>query len=142
MQPTLIDSVQDRDGRIVWRAAGPRRRRQRPPRSRPCWTTPRPQVADQASAFQVLKMMEGVVLNGTGVPVVHGLDRPIAGKTGTTQDYNDCLVRRLHARSRDGGVGSATTTRARLATSRPGAVGSRADLARFHGGGAQGYRAA
>ena len=34
-------------------------------------------------------MMEGVVLNGTGVPSCMGMDRPIAGKTGTSQDYND-----------------------------------------------------
>jgi penicillin-binding protein 1A len=30
-----------------------------------------------------------VVKYGTGVPAVVGLDRPIAGKTGTSQDYND-----------------------------------------------------
>jgi penicillin-binding protein 1A len=86
--PSLIDSVQDRDGRIVWRppgltiGAGD-------PADPPRLDDPRSQVADEASAFQVVKMMEGVVLNGTGVPVVHGLDRPIAGKTGTSQDYND-----------------------------------------------------
>jgi penicillin-binding protein 1A len=52
-------------------------------------TDTRPQLADPASAYQIVKMMEGVVLHGTGVPVVEGLDRPIAGKTGTSQDFND-----------------------------------------------------
>ena len=34
-------------------------------------------------------MMQGVVQRGTGVPVVAGLGHPIAGKTGTTQDFTD-----------------------------------------------------
>ena len=88
VQPSLIDSVQDRDGHVIWRppgivaGAGD-------PGAPPPLQDPREQVASEASSFQVLKMMEGVVLHGTGVPVVHGLDRPIAGKTGTTQNYND-----------------------------------------------------
>jgi penicillin-binding protein 1A len=49
----------------------------------------RQQLADAASAFQVEQMMEGVTLRGTGVGAVAGLNRPVAGKTGTTQDYND-----------------------------------------------------
>jgi penicillin-binding protein 1A len=88
VQPTLIDSVQDRDGQTIWRppglavGAGD-------PAAPPILEDTREQVASEASTFQVLKMMEGVVLHGTGVPVVVGLNRPIAGKTGTTQDYND-----------------------------------------------------
>jgi penicillin-binding protein 1A len=86
--PSLIDSVQDRDGRIIWRppglaeAAGD-------PAAPPVLIDPRDQVASEASTFQVLKMMEGVVLHGTGKSVGAGMNRPIAGKTGTTQDYND-----------------------------------------------------
>ena len=34
-------------------------------------------------------MMQGVVQRGTGVPAGKGLNRPIAGKTGTTQDFTD-----------------------------------------------------
>jgi penicillin-binding protein 1A len=88
VQPTMIDSVQDRDGHIVWRppglAAGAG-----DPALPPPLEDPRQQYASEDSAFQVLKMMEGVVLHGTGVGVAAGLDRPIAGKTGTSQDYND-----------------------------------------------------
>jgi penicillin-binding protein 1A len=86
--PTLIDSVQDRDGHIIWRppslatSAGD-------PAAPPTLDDPRQEIASEASSFQVLKMMEGVVLHGTGVPVVAGLNRPIAGKTGTSQNYND-----------------------------------------------------
>jgi penicillin-binding protein 1A len=87
--PSVIDSVQDRDGRVIWRppglAAGAG-----DPTQPPSLYDPRQTYADPASSFQILKMMEGVVLNGTGVPVVRGMDpRPIAGKTGTSQDYND-----------------------------------------------------
>jgi penicillin-binding protein 1A len=34
-------------------------------------------------------MMKGVVERGTGVPAVVGIDQPVAGKTGTTNDFND-----------------------------------------------------
>jgi penicillin-binding protein 1A len=86
--PSLIDSVQDRDGHVTWRppglvlGAGD-------PAQPPVLTDPRAQLADPQSSFQVVKMMEGVVLYGTGKPVGAGIDRPIAGKTGTTQDFND-----------------------------------------------------
>jgi penicillin-binding protein 1A len=86
--PSLIDSVQDRDGHVIWRpaslvaGAGD-------PSQPPALADPRAQIADPQSAFQVVKMLEGVVKYGTGVPAVEGLDRPIAGKTGTSQDYND-----------------------------------------------------
>ena len=86
--PSVIDSIQDRDGHVTWR----------PPSlvagagdvaSPPILADVRPQAADPASAFQVVKMLEGVVQFGTGKPAVAGIDRPVAGKTGTSQDYND-----------------------------------------------------
>ena len=86
--PSLIDSVQDRDGHVTWRPPSLVLGASDPAQP-PSLSDPRPQVADPQSAFQVVKMMEGVVKYGTGVPAVEGLDRPIAGKTGTSQDYND-----------------------------------------------------
>jgi penicillin-binding protein 1A len=86
--PSLIDSVQDRDGQVIWRPPGLAVAAS-DPSAPPALSDPREQVASDDDTFQVLKMMEGVVLHGTGVPVVQGLDRPIAGKTGTSQDYND-----------------------------------------------------
>ena len=89
--PSLIDSVQDRDGHVVWRSA--------PVTCSGCEGTDaanppvvadaRRQIADPASVYQVVQMMQGVVQRGTGVPAGAGLGHPIAGKTGTTQDYND-----------------------------------------------------
>ncbi|MGI3778204.1 MAG: penicillin-binding protein 1A [Janthinobacterium lividum] len=88
--PSVIDSVQDRDGHVVWRApvglsceaCGDAGRM-------PVLTDGRRQVADAASTFQVVEMMRDVVEHGTGIPARKGLDRPIAGKTGTSQDFND-----------------------------------------------------
>jgi penicillin-binding protein 1A len=88
VQPSLIDSVQDRDGRTMWRPAGlslGTAENDAPP----ALFDPRPQVASAASVFQVVKMMEGVILHGTGARVGLGFDRPLAAKTGTSQDYND-----------------------------------------------------
>jgi penicillin-binding protein 1A len=86
--PSLIDSVQDRNGNIIWRPPGLVLAAADPAQP-PALYDPRQQGADPASAFQLVKMMEGVMLNGTGQPVGHGFGRPVAGKTGTSQDFND-----------------------------------------------------
>jgi penicillin-binding protein 1A len=86
--PTLIDSVQDPDGHVVMRAQGLDCSCSDPSKP-PVLTDMRPQVADPDSDYQLIKMMEGVVQRGTGVPAGKGLNRPIAGKTGTSQDFND-----------------------------------------------------
>ncbi len=90
--PTLIDRVQDRNGKTIFRAD-----------DRPCdgctdvdWhhqpvpviPDTREQVADPGSAYQVVTMMEGVVQRGTG-DAVKAVGQPIAGKTGTTNDFRD-----------------------------------------------------
>jgi penicillin-binding protein 1A len=59
------------------------------PSKPPTVTDARPQIADPDSTFQLINMMEGVVQRGTGAPAGKGLNRPIAGKTGTTQDFAD-----------------------------------------------------
>jgi penicillin-binding protein 1A len=55
----------------------------------PVLTDQRKEIADRASVFQIVTMMQGVTTRGTGVRVVEGLGHPIAGKTGTTQDFTD-----------------------------------------------------
>ncbi|MBN8897069.1 MAG: penicillin-binding protein, partial [Rhodospirillales bacterium] len=87
--PTLIDSVQDPDGHVVWRAGGLAcpscEQAGGPPRVQ----DDRKQIADPASVFQLVTMMQGVTTRGTGVNAARGLNRPIAGKTGTSQDFTD-----------------------------------------------------
>ncbi len=88
--PSLIDSVQDRDGKVVWSPAGFTLAPDEPAGAPPGLVDDRKSVSDPASTFQVLTMMEDVVKRGTGVPAAAGMtNRPIAGKTGTSQDFND-----------------------------------------------------
>ena len=86
--PTLIDSVQDRDGHVVWRAPGLACACSDPSHP-PTIEDDRKQIADAASVFQLVTMMQGVVSRGTGTEAAKGLSRAIAGKTGTSQDFND-----------------------------------------------------
>ena len=87
--PTLIDSVQDRDGHVIWRPAGIGCDGCTSPDQPPALSDERRQIADAPSVFQVVEMMQGVVSRGTGFEAGKGLGRPIAGKTGTSQDFND-----------------------------------------------------
>ena len=48
----------------------------------------REQIADPAATFQIVEMMQGVVQRGTG-GAVKAVGKPIAGKTGTTNDWQD-----------------------------------------------------
>ncbi len=88
--PSLIDSVQDRNGVTLYRAT--------PlpcqgcdgtdPNTPPTITDTRKPIADPQSDYQVVQMMRGVVERGTGTNAqIPG--REIAGKTGTTQQFND-----------------------------------------------------
>ncbi len=87
--PTLIDSVQDRDGHVVWRPSAIDCGNCGDPAAPPQITDQRKVVADPPSVFQIVTMMQGVATRGTGFPVTNGLGHPIAGKTGTSQDFTD-----------------------------------------------------
>jgi penicillin-binding protein 1A len=87
VSPTLIDYVQDRNGKIRLRADS----RQCPKCNAADWDgqpMPRPvskpkQAIDAQSSFQVVNMLEGVIKRGTAKQL-QKLNRPIFGKTGTT----------------------------------------------------------
>jgi len=89
---TLIDRIQDRHGKTVYRHD-----------KRPCegcdaaqWHNQeepllpddRPTVLSPQTAYQVTSLMEGVVQRGTGA-IVASVGKPLAGKTGTTNDAKD-----------------------------------------------------
>ena len=81
-------------------------------------------------------MMQGVTTRGTGVPVAQGLGHPIAGKTGTTQDFTDAWF--------SGFTPDLVTTvwvgfdnPATLGNNETGRGRRRPDLARLHGGRAE-----
>ena len=87
--PSLIDMVQDRDGHVIWRPQGLVMQAGSDPTLPPAIVDGRRQVTDPDSTYQVLQMMRDVILHGTGVQAGLGIDRPLAGKTGTSQDFND-----------------------------------------------------
>jgi penicillin-binding protein 1A len=87
--PTLIDSVQDPDGHVVWRPTAISCGDCSDQGTTPALTDQRKEIADRASVFQLITMMQGVTTRGTGAKVAAGLGHPIAGKTGTTQDFTD-----------------------------------------------------
>ncbi|HEX4172097.1 MAG TPA: PBP1A family penicillin-binding protein [Acetobacteraceae bacterium] len=87
--PTLIDSVQDPDGHVVWRPTAISCDNCSDQGITPSLTDQRKEIADPQSVFQLVTMMQGVTTRGTGAPVAAGLGHPIAGKTGTTQDFSD-----------------------------------------------------
>jgi penicillin-binding protein 1A len=92
VQPTLVDRVQDRYGRTIYRhddrdcvdCASPGL----PAGQAPRIATDREQVMDPITAYQLSSMMRGVVERGTASSVVN-LPVPTAGKTGTTNDSRD-----------------------------------------------------
>jgi len=90
--PTVLDRIQDRRGRTVFRHD-----------DRPChdcqnirWhrraepeiPDTRPQVIEASTAYQVVSLLQGVVQRGTGRRI-RDIGRPLAGKTGTTNDAFD-----------------------------------------------------
>lgn len=92
--PTLIDYVQDRNGKVIFRTDN-RCQIMEPDNGGACnaadWdgkAMPRPpsrqkQLLDPQAAYQMVHIMEGVIERGTAT-VLRDLDRPMFGKTGTT----------------------------------------------------------
>jgi penicillin-binding protein 1A len=92
VRPTLIDRIQDRWGKSVWRHD-----------ARQCtdcvadhWDNQiepevpddRKQIVDPHTAYQMTSIMEGVIQRGTATSL-KSLNRPLAGKTGTTNEERD-----------------------------------------------------
>ena len=92
IRPTLIDRIQDRWGATIFRhdqricegCDATKWADQREPRL----IDNRDQVLDPLTAYQMVSIMEGVVNAGTAT-VVKSVGKPLAGKTGTTNDAKD-----------------------------------------------------
>lgn len=94
IEPSLIDRIQDRRGKTIYRHD-----------TRPCETCgykidefmyepdvadDREQVIDKRNAYQLVSMLEGVTQRGTAKSFSWKFPgRPLAGKTGTTNDAAD-----------------------------------------------------
>ena len=91
VEPTLVDRVQDRWGRTVYRhdqrtcveCTEPNLA----PDAAPWITAQRQRVMNAVTAYQLTSMLEGAVQRGTGRSI--NLPVPVAGKTGTTNESRD-----------------------------------------------------
>lgn len=91
--PTFIDRVQDRTGRTIFRHDNRACENcgmvaWQPDLSVPSVADTREQVNDPRTAYQMVSMLEGVVQRGTATRLL-ALGKPLAGKTGTTNDAFD-----------------------------------------------------
>ena len=93
IQPTFMDRIQDRQGKTIFSYD-----------TRPCancgdlirWdgqSTPtipdtREQLADEKTVYQIVSILEGVIERGTARRL-KSIGRPLAGKTGTTNESKD-----------------------------------------------------
>jgi penicillin-binding protein 1A len=93
IDPSIIDRIQDRRGATIFQHD-----------ARPCigcgqlirWDGQgvpdvpdnREQIADPRTAYQMVSILEGVALRGTAVKL-KSLNRPLGGKTGTTNESKD-----------------------------------------------------
>jgi len=91
VRPTLIEHIQDRHGKTIFRhdrracsGCSASWRNQGPPRL----ADMAEQAIDPLTAYQVTSLLEGVV-ERTLPRVFAGFGRPLAGKTGTTNDAKD-----------------------------------------------------
>ncbi len=91
VEPTLVDRVQDRYGKTIYRhdqrICDDCKLAALEPSELPRINSSRERVMDAITAYQLTSMMEGVVLRGTAKGI--NLPVPIAGKTGTTNDAKD-----------------------------------------------------
>ncbi len=93
IRATLIDRIQDRYGRTIWRHDI----RKCPDCQAEGWNgQPEPlladdrrQIVDPHTAYQITSMLEGVVKRGTGAKIKKIVRHPLAGKTGTTNEEKD-----------------------------------------------------
>jgi penicillin-binding protein 1A len=93
VKPTLIDRIQDRYGRTIFKHDARECRGCDAPdgwksQAEPQLVDRRELVIDPMTAYQITSMMEGVVQGGTA-SVLREVGKPIAGKTGTTSDGKD-----------------------------------------------------
>src|SRR5437773_2257034 len=93
VKSTLIDRIQDRYGHTIFKHDARECRGCDAPtgwknQQEPQLVDRREQVLDAMTAYQITSMMEGVVQAGTAT-VLKEVGKPIAGKTGTTNDEKD-----------------------------------------------------
>ena len=93
IRSTLVDRIQDRWGRTIYRhdqrvcrGCNAEKWEQQ---NEPVLVDKREQVLDPLTAYQITSMMQGVVERGTATVIKRMVGKTMAGKTGTTNDAKD-----------------------------------------------------
>jgi penicillin-binding protein 1A len=74
IKPTFVTRIEDKNGNVLEK-----------------FVPDKTEAVDEVTAYKMLELMKGVVESGTGIRLrfKYGLNNPIAGKTGTTQNQSD-----------------------------------------------------
>jgi len=74
VKPIFITHIEDKNGNVIER-----------------FVPEKTEVLDEVSAYKMIELLKGVVESGTGIRLrfKYGMNHPIAGKTGTTQNQSD-----------------------------------------------------
>jgi penicillin-binding protein 1A len=88
---SLIDRIQDRNGKTIWRHDERKcegcNEAEWHGQEEPLLADNREQILDPRTAYQIVSMLQGVVQRGTAAYSVGAqINKPLAGKTGTSQD--------------------------------------------------------
>jgi len=88
---SLVDRIQDRYGKTIWRHDERKcdgcNDANWHNQEEPLLADTREQIIDPRTAYQIVSMLQGVVQRGTAAYSVGAqIDKPLAGKTGTSQD--------------------------------------------------------
>jgi penicillin-binding protein 1A len=90
--PTLIDRVQDRSGKTIYRhderTCDTCRADGWSGQTAPVVLDTREQIYNPQSVYQIVHIMQGVTVRGTAAALA-SLNKPLAGKTGTSNDAKD-----------------------------------------------------
>jgi penicillin-binding protein 1A len=92
IRPTFIDRIQDRAGQTIYKHDARRcigcASEKWSNQDEPKLIDDREQVLDPLTAYQIVSIMEGVVQRGTAT-ILREIGKPLAGKTGTTNEAKD-----------------------------------------------------
>lgn len=92
IQPSLIDLIQDQDGKTIYKKksyiCNKCNEITNNTKEYPKITNTENRILSEATSYQIVSILEGVIDRGTGKRMKH-LQIPLAGKTGTTNDNMD-----------------------------------------------------
>lgn len=96
VQPMLLDRIQNRYGQTIYRTdervCTECQREWQDGLQPPAFPDERKQLMDPVTAYQMVSILEGVVQRGTAATELSKVGKPLAAKTGTTNDQVDAWM--------------------------------------------------